>query len=78
MPTVVHFEIPADDVERAQKFYGELFGWKIEKLPGPMPMDYWTIMTAAKAGEKALDGGMMKRQHPDQRITMYIDVSSID
>jgi predicted enzyme related to lactoylglutathione lyase len=26
MPTVVHFEIPADDVERAQKFYSGLFG----------------------------------------------------
>ncbi len=36
---VCHFEIPADDVERAQKFYGELFGWKIEKFAGPAPMD---------------------------------------
>ena len=78
MPTVVHFEIPADDVERAQKFYGELFGWKIEKFTSPMPMDYWMIMTGAKAGEMGLDGGMLKRQHPDQRITMYIDVPSVD
>ena len=43
MFNVVHFEIPADDVERAQKFYGELFGWKIEKFTSPMPMDYWMI-----------------------------------
>ena len=78
MPTVVHFEIPADDVERAQKFYGELFGWKIEKFTGPIPMDYWMIMTGAKTGEMGLDGGMMKRQDPDQRITIYIDVPSID
>ena len=28
--TVVHFEIPADDPERASKFYRELFGWEIE------------------------------------------------
>ena len=34
MPTIVHFEIPADDVERSKKFYGDLFGWKIEKWPG--------------------------------------------
>ena len=78
MPSVVHFEIPADDVERAQKFYTELFGWKIEKYTGPFSMDYWMVMTAAEKGEKALDGGMMKRQHPEQPITIYVDVPSID
>ena len=31
MPTICHFEIPADDIPRAQKFYSELFDWKIEK-----------------------------------------------
>jgi predicted enzyme related to lactoylglutathione lyase len=31
MPTIVHFEIPADDVERSKKFYSNLFGWKIDK-----------------------------------------------
>jgi predicted enzyme related to lactoylglutathione lyase len=30
--TIVHFEIPADDVECARKFYSTLFGWKIEKI----------------------------------------------
>ena len=32
IPSIVHFEIPADDVERARKFYSTLFGWKIEKI----------------------------------------------
>jgi predicted enzyme related to lactoylglutathione lyase len=32
MPTIVHFEMPADDIERSKKFYTDLFGWKIEKL----------------------------------------------
>ena len=72
MLTVVHFEIPADDVERAQKFYGELFGWKIEKFTGPMPMDYWMITTGAKAGEMGLDGGMMKRQAPQISRLLFI------
>jgi uncharacterized protein len=74
---VVHFEIPADDPGRAQKFYGELFGWKIEKFPVPMPMDYWMI-TTAETGENALGGGMLKRQDPQQQITIYIDVPSVD
>ncbi len=34
MPTIVHFEIPSDDIERTKKFYTDLFGWKIEKWPG--------------------------------------------
>lgn len=76
---VVHFEIPADDVERAQKFYGELFGWKIEKITGPSPMDYWLITRGAAEGEKPmLGGGMMKRMAPQQQITIYIDVPSVD
>jgi predicted enzyme related to lactoylglutathione lyase len=78
MATVVHFEIPADDVERARKFYGGLFGWKIEKFQGQSPMEYWTIETGAGKPEMALGGGMMKRQMPDQQITIYIDVPSVD
>ena len=37
MFNIVHFEIPADNVERAQKFYSELFGWKIKKFTGSSP-----------------------------------------
>lgn len=70
MSAIVHFEIPFDEVERAKKFYTELFGWKIEKFaPG---MDYWMIQTQAGVG-----GGMMKRQQPDQKIVDYFGVSSV-
>ena len=31
MPTVQYFEIPADDMERAQKFYKQVFGWNMQK-----------------------------------------------
>jgi uncharacterized protein len=79
MPTVVHFEIPADDPERAQKFYRELFNWQIDKYSGPLlPMDYWMVMTSTETGDKGVDGGLMARQHPEQRITVYIDVPSVD
>ena len=27
--TIVHFEIPADDVAKIKNFYGDLFGWKM-------------------------------------------------
>lgn len=72
MATIVHFEIPADNVERAKSFYSRLFGWKIEEIPG---MDYWRITTS---GEKPVGGGMMKRQSPGQPIVNYVDVPSVD
>jgi predicted enzyme related to lactoylglutathione lyase len=89
LPTIVHFEIPADDIERAKKFYNELFGWKIEKLPGTddsqltsaatgQPIEYWMVTTTDDKGSKAIGGGMMKRQMPDHRITNYINVNSVD
>ncbi len=64
MPTIVHFEIPSDDIERTKKFYTDLFGWKIEKWPGTeeaagQPMEYWMVTTTDDKGNKALGGGMM-------------------
>ncbi len=80
MSTIVHFEIPSDDLARARKFYSELFGWKIEKYTGPLStsMEYWAISTTNEKGENAVPGGMMKRQHPQHTITNYIDVPSIE
>jgi predicted enzyme related to lactoylglutathione lyase len=83
MPTLVHFEIPSDDIAMSKKFYNELFGWSIEKWPGsesmPEGMEYWMITTTDDEGNKALTGGMMKRQNVQQQgITNYIDVKSVD
>jgi uncharacterized protein len=82
MPTIVHFEIPSDDIERSKKFYNELFGWNIEKWSGsetmPEGMEYWMITTTDDKGNKALAGGMMKRKMPEQQgITNYINVKSV-
>ncbi len=34
MDRVVHFERPAENLERAKKFYSENFGWKLNQLDG--------------------------------------------
>ena len=80
MPTIVHFEIPSDDIERSKKFHNDLFGWKIDKWPGSEHIghDYWMITTSGDKGNEALRGGMMKRQSPEQQgITNYFDVKSV-
>ena len=73
--SIVWFEIPADDLNRARKFYSSLFGWKITKFPG-MSMPYWHVDTGG--GEQTPDGGMLKRQSPQHSITNYISVASVD
>ena len=83
MPTIVHFEIPSDDIERSKKLYNELFGWNIEKWSGlgSLPEgleEYLMITTIDDKGNKSVAGGMMKRQSPQQQgITNYIDVKSV-
>ncbi|MFB0499876.1 MAG: VOC family protein [Candidatus Hadarchaeaceae archaeon] len=79
--TIVHFEIPADNPEKLKQFYENVFGWKIEKSPGPI--DYWMISTVpvdeqGKLTEMGVNGGMMKRQNPEHKITNYILVESVD
>ena len=76
MPSICHFNIPVDDIERARTFYTNLFGWGIERLPGPM--DYYEIKTFTPDGEPTLGGGMAKRDDPHEGIVNYIDVSSVD
>jgi uncharacterized protein len=75
MPTIVHVDIPAEQIQRAKKFYETLFGWKFNAAPG-FP-DYSLFETTDESGASALRGGLGQRGSPDQRITCYIGVDSI-
>ncbi|MEA2725446.1 MAG: uncharacterized protein QOH59_3217 [Gemmatimonadales bacterium] len=79
--TVVHFEIPADQPERAAEFYRELFGWKIDHMGGPM--DYWLVNTVptdaqGRPTEPDVNGGLMRRMMPEQTPVNYISVESVE
>ncbi len=75
MPRVVHFEITADDPERAVAFYKEVFGWEIRKWDGPM--DYWMVQTGPKE-QPGIDGGVTRRMGPGAAHINTVDVSSVD
>lgn len=61
---VVHFEIQADDPERAAKFYSDVFGWDIKKWDSP-EMEYWMVMTAPMdSKEPGINGGLLRRPCP--------------
>ena len=75
MPRPVHFELSADQPERAVRFYAEAFGWTFTKWEGPM--EYWLVSTGP-AGQPGIDGGLMRRQAPGATTVNVIDVASAD
>jgi len=76
--SVIWFEIPADNLERAKKFYGALFGWKIAPFPGMSGTEMQNYLHINTGGPDASpDGGLMKRMHPQQPITNYVNVPSV-
>jgi uncharacterized protein len=58
MARVAHFEIHADDPQRAINFYGTLFGWEFNQWGD---QEYWLIKTGP-AEERGIDGGLLKRR----------------
>ena len=81
MGEVVHFEIPADDLSRAKKFYSTVFGWRADEMP---EMEYVMIGTTESDENGmpkqpgAINGGMLKRQDPVRHPVVTIDVENMD
>jgi uncharacterized protein len=74
MPRVIHFEVHADQPERAIKFYQNVFGWQVDKWPGPM--DYWMIKTGQE-DEPGIDGAITPRMQSNTTVNT-ISVDSVD
>ena len=75
MPRITHFDIPADNPDRALGFYKTVFGWESQKWDGPM--DYW-MLTTGSADQPGIDGGLMQRPHPQATTVNTIEVDSVD
>lgn len=84
-----HFEIHVDDVERAKKFYGGLFGWKFipMEMEGDAAEVQYHVIDAPyfKNEAGALSGGMMRRMgeaapkgSPVRGGTMTFEVEDCD
>jgi uncharacterized protein len=73
MARVVHFEITADEPQRAIDFYTRVFDWQTQKWDGPQ--DYWLLMTGEGQG---INGGLMKRVPEFPGTVNSIDVTSVD
>ena len=72
--SVVWFNVPADDIKRAQKFYSGLFGWKISPFRGME--DFMHIDTGGSNASP--DGGLGVRKDAGVGIVNFISVDAVD
>ena len=81
MDKVVHFEIPTEKLERAKKFYSDVFGWRMNPVP---EMNYVIVHTAEVDKQNmpktvgAINGGMMNKMEHITGPVITIDVENID
>lgn len=82
MNSVTHFEIPADDVGRAKKFYADVFGWTSQDVSSVGDFEYHMLMTT-ETDEKmmpkktgAINGGLFPREGSEKSMVV-IDVPDI-
>jgi len=81
MGKVVHFEVPADDMARAAKFYEEVFGWHTIAMP---EMNYTMVhsgptddTTGMPKEHSFINGGIMQRKDITGPV-IVMDVPSVD
>ena len=67
MTSIVSFELPADDMARARRFYSDLFGWRFERFDGPF--EYHLASEA---------GGAIYPSHGEKGPVVYFGVEDIE
>jgi predicted enzyme related to lactoylglutathione lyase len=69
---ITHVEFPADDVERAKRFYAAVAGWEFGEAEGFA--DYWLFRTGPGSG-----GGLGRRGESVGRVVrLYVTVASLE
>ena len=77
MGRVVHFEIHASDLDRAERFYRDVFGWEVQRFDGPI--DYRMINTGPNT-ETGIDGALVERRGSSDgdAVIAYVCTISVD
>jgi len=80
MDSVVHFEIPVNEIERAEDFYSRAFGWTMRRME---EIEYTAINTTpldesipARLG--SINGGLAKRSDVLRHPVVTIRVDDIE
>lgn len=80
MNKVIHFEIPAKKMERARKFYEDVFGWQLREW-----QPSYVIATTVASDEQGnplevggINGALMKYDTHNPTTVITVQVESID
>lgn len=81
MSRVVHFEIQADDLERAKAFYSAVFDWTFEDYGLFTGSPYWGV-TTGEEGDVGINGGLLQRPAsgpaPEQGANAFVCTIGVD
>jgi predicted enzyme related to lactoylglutathione lyase len=80
MGRVIHFEIQADDTDRAERFYTSVFGWAVQHYGGPV--DY-RLLTTGPDDQPGINGAILRRPVPGgsedaQPVNAYVCTIGVD
>lgn len=71
---ITHIELPADDTDRARRFYSELFGWEFSEMEGFANYLLFSFGTVERAG-----GAIgLRGESTGTQLRVYIEADSID
>src|SRR2546430_17367708 len=73
MGRLSHFEITADDPDRAAEFYRKAFGWELKDWGGPFK---YILATTGPKDQAGIDGAIMPRHDTKQAVINTISVDS--
>ena len=78
MGRVIHFEIHCGDLDRAQRFYAEVFGWRIDHWEGA-PIDY-RLITTGPDNEPGINGALTERRGVINggAVTTYVNTIQVE
>jgi len=81
MGRIIHFEIHVNNMERAKKFYAEVFGWSFQDWSGYAGMTYFGAVTC-KQNEPGINGALMQRQsappEANQGLNAYVCTMGVE
>src|SRR5947207_9597428 len=68
---LVHWEVTGKNSKRLQKFYADLFDWKVD---ANNPMEYGMVDT----GGKGINGGIAAAQEGPGGVTVYVELENLE
>jgi uncharacterized protein len=78
MGRVIHFEIHCGDVDRAERFYRDVFGWEIQRYEGA-PVDY-RLVTTGPDDEPGINGALVERRGEidGEAVIAYVNTIAVE